>query len=147
MDQRVKELMSKVADEIGSEVKTCQSGLVLMISLPNERKQEVFFTEVAGGEYLKFLSVVKFYADSQEFKTKINLLETVLRANVKVTEGAYGIVDLPSPYGNGDAPALVFVSNQHIKTADLEEIENKIASAAKYADELEKITSGGLDSF
>lgn len=80
MDQRVKELIFKVVGEAGSEVETLHPGqdneaLSLIVPFPNERKQEVFVAEVPGGEYLRFLSVVKFYADLQEFKTKINLLE------------------------------------------------------------------------
>jgi hypothetical protein len=88
---------------------------------------------------VKFLSVVKFYANSQEFETQINLLEAALRANTKIAEGAYGIIDLPSPYGNGDVPTLVFVANQNIKTADLEQINRKVASTVGFAGKLKSL--------
>jgi len=151
MNQRVKELIFKVANKLGSDVKTYQSDqgletLSLMISFPNGRNQGVLALEVAGNEYVRFVSIVKFYANSQDLKTNLNL-EKVLRANFQITEGAYGIIDLPSPYGNSNAPALVFVANQNIKTADLEEIENKIISTTKFADQLEGILGGGVDNF
>jgi hypothetical protein len=51
MNQRVKELIFKVANKLGSDVKTYQSDqgletLSLMISFPNGRKEEVLVTEV-----------------------------------------------------------------------------------------------------
>jgi len=86
----VKELIFKVANKLGSDVKTYQSDqgletLSLMISFPNGRKQEVLALEVAGNEYVRFVSIVIFYANSQELKANLNL-EKVLRANFQITE-------------------------------------------------------------
>jgi len=151
MNQRVAELIFKVADKIGAEVKAYQSGqsletISLIITLPNGRKQEVLASEITGNEYVRFVSVVRIYTNSQDLKTNLNF-EKILRINYGSTEGSYAIFDFPSSDRNTPSPALVFVSNQYIKTADFEEIEDKILTTAQFADELEKILGGGVDNF
>jgi len=118
--------------------------LSLNVPLPNSRHQEVMIFESNG--YLIFVSQIKSYSNMESLQAELNL-EAILRANYKIREGSFAITDIPAQVGGVEQPTLVFIASQNAKTADLEEIENKIASAAKHADELEKITSGGLDSF
>jgi len=88
---------------------------------------------------LRFISIARTYPTLQDLATNVNLVELSMD-NYNISEGCFAIT-------NFSPPAIAFVSNQLIKTADLEEIENKIISTAKFADEMEKIVGGRADNW
>ncbi|HOC52979.1 MAG TPA: hypothetical protein PLW61_01255 [Caldisericia bacterium] len=135
MNENLKNLIFEACKNLNAELvyeNKENFGYVFLVPCDEGRKQNVIITR--SEDYLKIATPIARY----QYVNPVAVLEY----NFLIQEGSLGVADFDFNDGLGNTSSLFFVTTQLIKTADLEEIQNKIKTTAIEGDRVEKTLIG-----